>query len=144
MLNPMPLMTLDSCSTCSSKVCLVLSRLPLPIAWRICKYQRRLAAGDFEHDHYQTAEVENPRKAALAVAIFLLATLGIVLFGSIEAIRPKFITEAGTVTMEMSHIIEVLMLTAAALILLCTKTDGIRAAQGSINNEWMHIPAPNP
>ena len=101
------------------------------------EYQRRLAAGDFEHDHYQTAEVENPRKAALAVAIFLLATLGIVLFGSIEAIRPKFITEAGTVTMEMSHIIEVLMLTAAALILLCTKTDGIRAAQGSVFSAGM-------
>ena len=101
------------------------------------EYQRRLAAGDFEHDHYQTAEVENPRKAALAVAIFLLATLGIVLFGSIEAIRPKFITETGTVTMEMSHIIEVLMLTAAALILLCTKTDGIRAAQGSVFSAGM-------
>ena len=101
------------------------------------EYQRRLAAGDFEHDHYQTAEVENPRKAALAVAIFLLATFGIVLFGSIEAIRPKFITEAGTVTMEMSHIIEVLMLTAAALILLCTKTDGIRAAQGSVFSAGM-------
>lgn len=101
------------------------------------EYQRRLAAGDFEQDHYKTAEVENPRKAALAVAIFLLATLGIVLFGSIETIRPRFITEAGTVTMEMSHIIEVLMLTAAALILLFTKTDGIRAAQGSVFSAGM-------
>ena len=101
------------------------------------EYQRRLAAGDFEHDHYQTAEVENPRKAGLAVAIFLLATLGIVLFGSIEALRPTFITASGTVTMEMSHIIEVLMLTAAALILLFTKTDGIRAAQGSVFSAGM-------
>ena len=101
------------------------------------EYRRRLAAGDFEHDHYQTAEVENPRKAGLAVAIFLLATLGIVLFGSIEALRPTFITASGTVTMEMSHIIEVLMLTAAALILLFTKTDGIRAAQGSVFSAGM-------
>ena len=101
------------------------------------EYQRRLAAGDFEHDHYQMAEVENPRKAGLAVAIFLLATLGIVLFGSIEALRPTFITASGTVTMEMSHIIEVLMLTAAALILLFTKTDGIRAAQGSVFSAGM-------
>ncbi len=101
------------------------------------EYQRRLAAGDFEHDHYQTAEVENPRKAGLAVAIFLLATLDIVLFGSIEALRPTFITASGTVTMEMSHIIEVLMLTAAALILLFTKTDGIRAAQGSVFSAGM-------
>ena len=32
--------------------------------------------------------------------------------------------------MQMSHIIEVLMLTASAFILLFTKTDGIKAAQG--------------
>ena len=34
--------------------------------------------------------------------------------------------------MEMSHIIEILMLTAAGLILLVTRTDGLRAAQGSV------------
>ena len=34
--------------------------------------------------------------------------------------------------MEMSHIIEIFMLSAAALILLATKTDGIKATQGSV------------
>lgn len=40
--------------------------------------------------------------------------------------------------MEMSHIIEVLMLSAASLILLFTKTDGIKAAKGSVFNAGMH------
>ena len=38
----------------------------------------------------------------------------------------------------MSHIIEVLMLSAASLILLFTKTDGIKAAKGSVFNAGMH------
>ena len=66
-----------------------------------------------------------------------MATLGIVLFGSMESLRPIFETPDGNVVMEMSHIIEVLMLTAAALILICTKTDGIRAAQGSVFSAGM-------
>ena len=39
--------------------------------------------------------------------------------------------------MRMSHIIEVLMLGASALILLLTKTDGIKAAQGSVFSAGM-------
>ena len=101
------------------------------------EYQRRMASGELGNEHYRTNEVANPRKAALAVSFFLMATLGIVLFGSMESLRPIFETPDGNVVMEMSHIIEVLMLTAAALILICTKTDGIRAAQGSVFSAGM-------
>ena len=101
------------------------------------EYQRRMASGELGNEHYRTNEVANPKKAALAVSLFLMATLGIVLFGSMESLRPIFETPDGNVVMEMSHIIEVLMLTAAALILICTKTDGIRAAQGSVFSAGM-------
>ena len=80
------------------------------------EYQRRMASGELGNEHYRTNEVANPKKAALAVSLFLMATLGIVLFGSMESLRPIFETPDGNVVMEMSHIIEVLMLTAAALI----------------------------
>ena len=96
------------------------------------EYLRRVAEGEFNTQHYTTKQVQSHSKALVAVSIFLAATVGIVLFGSIESLRPTFELESGTVTMEMSHIIEVLMLTAATLILLCTKTDGIKAAQGSV------------
>jgi anaerobic C4-dicarboxylate transporter DcuA len=50
------------------------------------------------------------------------------LFGSIPSLRPTF----GETTLGMPALIEILMLTAAALILIFTKTDGIKATQGSI------------
>lgn len=101
------------------------------------EYLRRLKAGEFKSGHYEAKGVENQKKAALSVGIFILATVGIILFGSIESLRPTFETEGGTVSMQMSHIIEVLMLTAAGLILLATKTDGMKAAQGSVFSAGM-------
>lgn len=101
------------------------------------EYQRRLASREFSNQHYEAKSVENYRKAALSVGIFILATVAIVLFGSIESLRPHFDTEGGTVLMPMAHIIEVLMLGAAALILIVTKTDGIKAATGSVFSAGM-------
>ena len=101
------------------------------------EYQRRLSNGEFKAQHYEAKGVENQRNAALSVAIFILATLAIVLFGSIESLRPHFDTSEGTVLMPMAHIIEVLMLGAAALILLLTHTDGIKAATGSVFSAGM-------
>ena len=39
--------------------------------------------------------------------------------------------------MQMSHIIEILMLSASALILLLTRTNGVKAAQGSVFSAGM-------
>lgn len=47
-----------------------------------------------------------------------MATLLIVLFGSISEMRPTFMVEGRAVAMDMPSIIEILMLSAAALILL--------------------------
>ena len=96
------------------------------------EYLRRLAKGELETSHYRTRDVSNHTKALWSVILFLAATVGIVLFGSIEDLRPVFNVGGENVTMEMSHIIEILMLTAAGLILLVTRTDGLRAAQGSV------------
>lgn len=101
------------------------------------EYLRRLANGEFDTKRYELKDVQNQRAAALSVVIFILATVGIVLFGSNASFRPTFAVGAETVQMEMSHIIEVLMLSAAALILLVTKTDGIKAVQGSVFSAGM-------
>lgn len=101
------------------------------------EYQRRLAAGEISGDGYHTAEVASYGKALTSVILFLAATIGIVLFGSIDGLRPTFATAQGEVQMEMSHIIEILMLSAASLILLLTKTDGIKAAKCSVFNAGM-------
>lgn len=101
------------------------------------EYQRRLAAGEISNDKYHTADVANHGKALTSVLVFLAATLGIVLFGSIDSLRPVFQTEQGSVPMEMSHIIEILMLSAASLILLLTRTDGMTAAKSPVFNAGM-------
>lgn len=101
------------------------------------EYLRRLASHEISEGHYESKGVENHKKAALSVAIFILATIAIVLFGSIESMRPVFGTGHEQVSMQMSHIIEVLMLSAATLILLTTKTDGIKAAQCTVFSAGM-------
>ena len=83
------------------------------------EYQRRVKDGDVN-------------KAKWSVIIFLMATLLIVLFGSISEMRPTFMVEGKAVAMDMPSIIEILMLSAAALILLVLRIDGIKAVNGSV------------
>lgn len=97
------------------------------------EYQRRLANGDFTNHTYKAAELKNKKAAGLSVGIFILATVGIILFGSVESLRPVFDGSQ----LSMSYIIEILMLSAAAIILLATKTDGIKAVQGSVFSAGM-------
>lgn len=100
-------------------------------------YQARLKSGELSGANYCTAEVANPGKALTSVLLFLGATVGIVLFGSIDSLRPSFQTYEGVVVMQMAHIIEVLMLSVAALILLLTGTSGMKAAKSSVFNAGM-------
>ncbi len=92
------------------------------------EYQRRLQNGILNDKHVELKDVQNKFKAQLSVSLFLAATFLIVLFGSIPSLRPSF----DGVALGMPSLIEILMLTAAALILILTKTDGIKATQGSI------------
>lgn len=100
-------------------------------------YQARLKSGELAGANYCTAEVANPGKALTSVLLFLGATVGIVLFGSIDSLRPSFQTSERVVVMQMAHIIEVLMLSVAALILLLTGTSGMKAAKSSVFNAGM-------
>lgn len=101
------------------------------------EYLRRLASHEISENHYESKGVDNHKKAALSVIIFILATIAIVLFGSIESLRPVLGSGNDQAPMKMSHIIEILMLSAATLILLTTKTDGIKAAQCTVFSAGM-------
>ena len=102
------------------------------------EYLRRVANKEFSDNKYVAKGVENHRAALLSVIIFIAATIGIVLFGSMDTLRPAFsLANGATRQMQMAHIIEILMLSAAALILLVTRTDGIKAVQGSVFSAGM-------
>ena len=78
-------------------------------------------------------EVKSITKARISVIIFILTTLLIVLFGSIPSLRPTFDGKA----LDMPLLIEILMLSAAALIMLVTRTNGIEATKGSVFSAGM-------
>ena len=92
------------------------------------EYLERLKNGLIDDRHTSISDIKDKGKARLSVIIFLATTLMIVLFGSIPTLRPTF----DNVPLGMPYLIEILMLTAAALILILTSTDGNKAVQGSI------------
>ena len=82
------------------------------------EYQRRLAAGEVAPPP-AAAEIELLPYAKRSVAIFLAGVLAICLFGFVEGIRPTVAAEGGGVEpMSVTPLIQMFMLTAAALILL--------------------------
>lgn len=97
------------------------------------EYQKRLANGELESKSLEISEVKNLFNAKISVILFILATVLIVLFGSIPSLRPSFDGKS----VDMPAIIEILMLTTAAIILLVTKTSGAKAAQGSVFSAGM-------
>lgn len=92
------------------------------------EYQKRLASGHLKKQEIQSATVHNMFHARISVILFILSTILIVLFGSIPSMRPSFNGE----TVDMPYIIEMLMLTTAAIIMLVTKTNGIEATKGNV------------
>lgn len=97
------------------------------------EYKRRVEEGTIVKTVAQTGDVLSKKRAVASVLLFLAATLLIVLFGSIESLRPSF----DGVAVGMPLIIEMVMLATAALILLLTKTDGAKAVQGSVFSAGM-------
>ncbi|MBQ8521166.1 MAG: C4-dicarboxylate ABC transporter, partial [Bacteroides sp.] len=91
------------------------------------KYLQRLREGKSDTP-VQTQEVQHVFRARLSVILFVAATLLIVLFGSVPQLRPSFDGKP----LDMPYVIEILMLSAAALILLLTRTDGVKATRGSV------------
>jgi anaerobic C4-dicarboxylate transporter DcuA len=97
------------------------------------EYLKRLKTGELDTAHVELDDVKNMFKARISVALFIGATLLIVLFGSFETLRPEF----GGTRLGMPIVIEMTMLATAAIILLVTRCDGIKAAQGSVFSAGM-------
>ena len=82
------------------------------------EYQRRLAAGEVQPPA-PAAEITLLPYAKRSVAIFLAGVAAICLFGFVEGIRPTVAAEGGGVEpMSVTPLIQMIMLTAAALMLV--------------------------
>ncbi|MDE6072537.1 MAG: anaerobic C4-dicarboxylate transporter [Muribaculaceae bacterium] len=92
------------------------------------EYLRRVEQGMIKENNLEINKIKSAGKAKISVCLFLLSTLLIVLFGSIPGMRPSF---NGT-PLDMPELIEILMLSTCAIILLITKVNGIAPTQGSV------------
>lgn len=92
------------------------------------EYQRRLKQGLIDAQEKKEDKQINMRNAKISVILFVLSTALIVVFGSVSAIQPEF----NGVPMKMEYIIEILMLTASAIILLATRTNGVEVTKGNV------------
>ena len=98
------------------------------------EYLRRVQEGliKTDKDEKEVVTPEQQKRAKLSVIIFLLGVLSIVLFGSIDALRPVFEIDHKKVTMEMTQIIEIVMMSTAGLMLIFSKADIGKAVKGSV------------
>ena len=94
------------------------------------EYQRRVREGLIapETEAVQEEKAEHNPRAMWAVLAFLLGVILVVLFGSIPAMRPSFRGEP----MNMNYIIEIIMMSIAALILFVGKADVRDAVKGNV------------
>ena len=92
------------------------------------EYQRRVKEGMIKENSLEFNQIKSMWKAKTSVALFLVATVAIVLFGSLPSLRPSF----DGVPVDMPSVIEILMLSTAAIIMLVTRTNGIAPTQGSV------------
>lgn len=96
------------------------------------EYRKRIKEGLLEIKE-KSKKTKVSSGAKLSVIIFLISVIGIVVFGSIDGIKPTF----NGVPMAMPHIIEILMLAAAGCILIFTKTSVEKIATSSIFSAGM-------
>lgn len=107
-------------------------------------YQKRLSDPDYlemlESQQEQNASetAADNRNAKISVGIFLIAAVLVVIMGSVESLRPFFPDASGKLKpLGMAHTIEIVMLTAGALILLICRPDGTAITRGSVFHAGM-------
>ena len=85
----------------------------------------------------QQTDVAISPKAKLSVGIFLTAALLVVVMGALPELRPAFEHDGAIKPMGMAHTIEIVMLSASALIILACKPNGDAITRGSVFHAGM-------
>ena len=98
------------------------------------EYLRRLREGVLDAEG-KSEEVPSPqaaKRAKTSVIIFLIGVLSIVLFGSIDSLRPTFTVNGEQIKLGMTQVIEIVMMSTAGLMLIFAKADINKAVKGSV------------
>ena len=108
------------------------------------EYQRRLKDPAYQEifaAQVSESEMESgagERSAKISLSIFIFAAILVVTLGSSNDFRPSFAQADGTMkVLTMPHTIEIIMLTAGALIIMLCKPDGTAITRGSVFHAGM-------
>lgn len=96
-------------------------------------YRERLEKGlikDIEAGEKMSGEAL--KRARIAVVLFLMAAVGVVILGTVPELRPAFDVKGEAKPMDMATTIQIVMLSAAALIFVLTGASTDEARKGSI------------
>ena len=98
------------------------------------EYLRRLREGvlDAEGKSEEALSPQAAKRAKTSVIIFLIGVLSIVLFGSIDSLRPTFTVNGELIKLGMTQVIEIVMMSTAGLMLIFAKADINKAVKGSV------------
>ena len=98
------------------------------------EYLRRLREVllDAEGKSEEAPSPKAAKRAKTSVIIFLIGVLSIVLFGSIDSLRPTFTINGEQVKLGMTQVIEIVMMSTAGLMLIFAKADINKAVKGSV------------
>ena len=98
------------------------------------EYLRRLKEGLLQKEEKSAIRIseKDERRAKISVILFLIGVFSIMLFGFIDALRPSFMIDGKLQKMEMTHVIEIIMMTVAGLILIFTRIEVNKLIKGSV------------
>ncbi|GAA5787117.1 anaerobic C4-dicarboxylate transporter [Chitiniphilus shinanonensis] len=94
-------------------------------------YQARLASGEVAPRHLADS-APLPPHARRSVVLFLLAAALVVLLGSFPSLRPAWPVQGQMTELDMASAIEIVMLSAAALMLLLCRVNPDEVVRGSV------------
>ncbi|MDO5640144.1 MAG: anaerobic C4-dicarboxylate transporter [Neisseria sp.] len=101
------------------------------------EYQRRLQsavyAKQLDSEVTIVTDTKISKESKISVGIFLAAALLVVLMGAMPSLRPVFDGKP----MGMAHTIEIVMLSAGALIIMFCKPDNVAVTKGSVFHAGM-------
>ena len=98
------------------------------------EYLRRLREGvlDAGGKSEEALSPQAAKRAKTSVIVFLIGVLSIVLFGSIDSLRPTFTVNGQLIKLGMTQVIEIVMMSTAGLMLIFAKADINKAVKGSV------------
>lgn len=96
------------------------------------EYQRRVREGLIPSLKKKTEYAPPTKEAKLSVALFLLGALIVVLFGTFPELRPVLNYSGKYTALNMTHAIEITMLTMSAIMVILCKVDVNKIIDGSV------------